>query len=381
MKKTVIISNIYTLDETTRKCCVTFYELLMCGEDVTPNMILAKIAGKDIHYFDNKNIDELDDELKKYRLKQKQIMVPLAETINRNAKEGEVKKIHVKGHSYAYRYIGEDKDPLSFMRLSAVKKEVEDFRQFCYDSAGFFPLAWMEHFFKNTQELLDIKQTRNKGGAVMSVSIDRKLDNIEILPILYEKIRNKKVIAFDYCRHYESTPSHRIIHPHFLHEFNGRWHLFGYEKDGDMNPANVSIDRITNDGMITDVNDVEYVPAEIGFYNDYFKNMIGVTHGLPPTPADWHESKPHIVHIRAHDKYIYGLTKSKPIHDSQVPIGEYDEILDYGDFELNVELNNEFIGRVLQYGPGLEIISPPHYREEFIKRVKKMAQNYEIIEK
>ena len=36
------------------------------------------------------------------------------------------------------------------------------------------------------------------------------------------------------------------------------------------------LDRIV--GEVTPVDDVEYIPAEKGFYQDFFKNIIGVTH-------------------------------------------------------------------------------------------------------
>lgn len=78
---------------------------------------------------------------------------------------------------------------------------------------------------------------------------------------------------------------------------------------------------------------------------------------------------------------MYGLTSSKPIHHSQVTCGEYDENMGYGDFDLYIELNNEFIGRILQMGPGLEIISPPEYREIFVQRITEMAKMYDILNK
>lgn len=380
MKDELIIDNIYKGNETTVKCMVAFYELLMAGKMVTPNMIMARIDGKPLDYYDGKNLeDDLPDRLNKYRKQQKKIMTPMVRTINKFA-EVSVEKVHIGGHCHAFVYKGTDKDPLRHMKMSAVKKEIEDFRQFCYDSSGFFPQSWLEHFFKNTQELLDLKQAREGGGALMSVSLDRKLDNIDLLPLLYEKIRDRKVIAFDYNRGFESTPTRRTVHPHFLHEFNGRWHLFGYEREGDMDPANVSVDRIVKENGIEEVQNVEYVAAEPGFYDGYFKHLVGVTHGIPPFTGDWRDSKPEKVRVRAYTEYIYGLTRSKAIHDSQKPIGAYNKECGYGDFELYVELNNEFIGRVMQYGPHLEIISPENYRREFVERVKKMAKNYGIAE-
>lgn len=374
------IANIYIGDATRVKCMRTFYELLMAGHKVTAHMILAKIAGEDLHAFDSKDLDnDLPQELKKYRAEQKQIMKPMLDLLKKHVGD-DIKRKHIGNHRYEFVYSGTDKDPLRGMRSWAVVKNIEDFRQFCYDSAGFFPASWIEHFFRDTKEFLNIAKKRKEGDHLMIVSIDRDLDNISFLPQIYEAIRDQKIIEFDYRSQFNDEAEHRMVHPHLLHEFNGRWHLFGYEEKEKWDLANIALDRIKGDITLSKTRK-KYRPAVAGFYAEYFKNMLGVTHGIPPTPEDWHESKPHCVCVRAYSKYIYGLTASKPIHHSQRPIEGYDETKGYGDFELYVELNNEFIGRILQMGPGLEIISPPHYREVFVQRVAEMAQKYGITEK
>ena len=45
-------------------------------------------------------------------------------------------------------------------------------------------------------------------------------------------------------------------------------------------------------------------------------------------------------------------------------------------FSVQVELNNEFFGRILQMGAGLEIMSPQIVRDEFMKRVHQLARLY-----
>ena len=53
----------------------------------------------------------------------------------------------------------------------------------------------------------------------------------------------------------------------------------------------------------------------------------------------------------------------------------------YGEFYVQVEVNDEFVGRILQMGAGLEIVSPqivsPQYvREKFNRRVEALADLY-----
>ena len=47
-----------------------------------------------------------------------------------------------------------------------------------------------------------------------------------------------------------------------------------------------------------------------------------------------------------------------------------------GEFVFDVEVNNEFIGRILQMGEGLEIVAPKEVRDIFRERVDKMADLY-----
>jgi hypothetical protein len=73
------------------------------------------------------------------------------------------------------------------------------------------------------------------------------------------------------------------------------------------------------------------------------------------------------------------LTETKPIHRTQVvvtPWGEHEDST-YGEFSLEVEVNNEFIGRILQMGAGLEIILPNEVRDIFRQRVKDITKLYE----
>lgn len=92
-----------------------------------------------------------------------------------------------------FRYIGKDNDPLADMRNAKAINNLRQYWKFCQDSAGFFPKSWLEYFFKDCQDLLDMKAKRQKGEQVISASLDRILTNIEYLPSLYEAITNKMV--------------------------------------------------------------------------------------------------------------------------------------------------------------------------------------------
>lgn len=268
-----------------------------------------------------------------------------------------------------FRYIGKDNDPLADMRNAKVINNLRQYWKFCQDSAGFFPKSWLEYFFKDCQDLLEMKARKRKGEQVISASLDRILTNMEYLPMLYEAIVNKQVLEIDY-KPYGGEQETLTFHPHFLKEYNGRWNLFGHaEVHSPENGYNIPLDRIQ--ARPREKSKIEYISAPPMFYEQFFKDIVGVSHTKDTTKYD--------IVLRAHTYYIYKLTETKPIHPSQsiaTPWGDQEDGT-YGDFSLDVEVNNEFFGRILQMGAGLEIVSPKEVRDSFKQRVKDLAELYE----
>lgn len=267
-----------------------------------------------------------------------------------------------------FRYIGQEEDPLADIRNAKVINDLHQYWQFCQDSAGFFPTSWLEYFFKDCRDLLEIKTKKRKGEQVLSVSLDRMHKNIDLLPFLYESIIHKQVLSIDY-KPFEEEERTLIFHPQYLKEFNGRWHLFGHAQD--QTPQfgyNLALDRIVK--RPREVYDTSYIAAPQGFYKEFFEDIVGVSH-IP-------DSEIKEVHVRAHSLYIYKLMETKKIHPHQesfLPYGQYEDG-EYGEFVIRVEINKEFIGRILQMGAGLEVVAPEDVRSLFKKEVDKLAQLY-----
>ena len=265
-------------------------------------------------------------------------------------------------------YIGKDNDPLADMRNAKAINNLRQYWKFCQDSAGFFPKSWLEYFFKDCQDLLDMKAKRQKGEQVISASLDRILTNIEYLPSLYEAITSKTVLEIDY-KPYDEEEVTLMFHPHYLKEYNGRWHLFGHAEGKEPEYGyNIALDRIQSKPRERSM--VEYVPAPKHFYDEFFKDIVGVSHMKDAR-------KEHIV-IRARSLYIFKLMDTKPIHQSYTVVKPYAQYVDgeYAEFSVDVEPNNEFFGRILQMGAGLEIVSPESVRDEIAQRVHEMDDLY-----
>ena len=267
-----------------------------------------------------------------------------------------------------FRYIGKNNDPLADMRNAKAINNLRQYWKFCQDSAGFFPKAWLEYFFKDCQDLLDMKTKRQKGEQVISASLDRILTNIEYLPSLYEAITNKMVLEIEY-KPFDEEEVTLMFHPHYLKEYNGRWHLFGHAEGRDPEYGyNIALDRIQSKPR--ERARVEYVPAPKHFYDEFFMDIVGVSHVKDA-------EKEHIT-IRAHKHNIFKLMDTKPIHESYTLVKPYAQYEDgeYAEFSVDVEPNNEFYGRILQMGAGLEIVSPDTVRYEMAQRVHELATLY-----
>ena len=196
--------------------------------------------------------------------------------------------------------------------------------------------------------------------------------------IFYKAITDKQVLQFSYQR-FGQEPFSLTFHPQYLKEYNGRWFVFGdaerlriNENDIEMTDTfkayNVPLDRIV--GELIEVNDVEYIPAPKGFYQDFFKDIIGVTHEK--------RTKVETVVIRTKTEYQHGLLLTKPLHHSQketLPYGKYEDG-EYGEVTLTIEPNRELRGKILAYGQYLEVMQPLILRDQIKEIVRTQMKLY-----
>ena len=267
----------------------------------------------------------------------------------------------------AFRYIGKKDDPLAAERQAIEQKRIEDYVAFCKASAGILPSCWFSSYFENTQLLLDTNREAESGTNHIRSSLEQNLTNIDLLPVFNKAITDKQVLRFSYQR-FGQEPFELIFHPHFLKEYNGRWFVFGEADREPYQAYNVPLDRIA--GEVSNVDDVEYIPAEKGFYQDFFNNIIGVTREKG--------AKVEQVVIRTKSEYQHGLLLTKPLHHSQeetLPFEQYEDGC-YGEVTLTIEPNRELRGRILMYGENLEVMQPQSLREQIEEILKKQLNQY-----
>lgn len=274
-----------------------------------------------------------------------------------------------KGKGKAFKYIGESNDPLAEERQATEQKTLEEYVMFCKASAGIMPASWFASFFENTQLLLDTNRESQEGTAHIQSGLDQNLINIHLLPKLYKAITNRQVLQLSY-KSFGQEPFNLIFHPQFLKEYNGRWFVFGDANRYPCKAYNVPLDRIV--GTPTIVKDVEYIPAEKGFYQQFFTNIIGVTHERDANV------KVEQVIIRTKTEYQHGLLLTKPLHHSQKESQSFGEHEDgcYGEVMLTIEPNRELCGKILAYGQYLEVMQPLSLREQIKEIIKQQMAQY-----
>ena len=342
------------------------YDELMKREFVSLADVMCLKRGKPKGYYDNNPKATLSREMYYGDLKKassnvvKALEQAIPGCIESNGKTGKGKAI---------RYVGASDDPLAAERQAIEQKRIEDYVAFCKASAGILPASWFSSYFENTQLLLDTTREAESGDGHIRSSLEQNLTNIDLLPVFYKAITDRQVLRFSY-QPFGQEAFELIFHPQFLKEYNGRWFVLGNANREPYQAFNVPLDRIVGD--VCEVDGVEYIPAPQGFYQQYFMNIIGVTHE--------EDAKVEQVVIRTKSEYQHGLLLTKPLHHSQKetqPFGEHDGQW-YGEVILTIEPNRELRGKILMYGEGLEVISPLSLREQLRTTIRMQMEQYKL---
>ena len=342
------------------------YKQLMTREAVTYKSVIKphKHTGDPSYYDKNPfNNDERDALKKAFRA----VMNALKEKEpNCIRTDGKTKGTH-------YWYIGQSDDPLKEERQFLERKYIQDYVDFCKATAGMLPSGWLASFFENTPMLLDAKQMFTSGRSILQADQRDVLFNIDYLPLFYAAISEHRVCQLK-VKPFDKPERIIIFHPQFLKGFNGRWFVFGQsEMDGHKpyQAYNVPLDRIV-EIISNNVENVEYVAAEPGYYDNFFKNIIGVSHEKGEKTID--------IRIKTLSEYYHGLIVTKKIHKDQdeiEPFSKHEDGSEYGLINLRIEPNKELMSRICSYRNGIEIVSPPEYRKKVIEEIQKMTTIYQ----
>lgn len=253
-----------------------------------------------------------------------------------------------------YRYSDPDYSissrPLTEHDIIALNRTIDLLKQF----DEFDPYHEMVDVVNRLQDKVATASNRKR---IVDFERNPDLKGIQFLNPLYDLIASKTTVSINYRSFNSREPREFILFPHLLKEYNNRWFVFGSRAE-DMKLFNLALDRI-----------VEFHPCgEIpyqdnpDFTEEYFADMIGVTK---------HErlEKDTVKFIADNSCASYILTK--PMHSSQRLISKNKEDGSM-TFELpEILINPELEKRLLGFGAGIKILSPP----TLAKRMKKIFKS------
>lgn len=189
------------------------------------------------------------------------------------------------------------------------------------------------------------------------------LENIpsarEFLSVVFEALRNKNRIRFNYHNYSRTQPTLGVIlEPYFARIFKQRWYVIG-RNIRDNKIKTYALDRI-NDAVI--LPDRFNLPPDLDI-DDYFGRSFGIT--VLDTPTS------HIVLRTDHreSKYLNAL----PLHHSQQEV-VHDG---YSLFYYNMQITADLVRELLSYGSRITVIAPPELRRQISDELRQAVANYD----
>ena len=179
----------------------------------------------------------------------------------------------------------------------------------------------------------------------------------EHIKTVIQAVRDRRLVGFTHQRFERNSPTHVILRPYFLREYQYRWYLVGIpEAHKTREPKNYGLDRISR---------IDILPQTFERTDeDYVREKYYHTVGL-----NFSAGKPENVLVRCTvltGKYLQSL----PIHPSQ-------EILKKGNTHWTVRFkvvpNFEFEQKLLMHLYQIEVLSPDWFVRAFKNNVFKAA--------
>ncbi len=268
---------------------------------------------------------------------------------------------HKQGKNVYYRYEDPsftiDKQPLA-------PNEIEKLKEAITTLSGISGRNEFDYIVDIIPRLESSLGVKIDATPIIAYQSNPDLKNNEYVDVLYQHIRNKRVLQIVY-EPFNKDELIYCFHPYFLKQWNNRWFLFGLDpvikkRDG-YHPINVPIDRINN---IEILDHVFIENKEIDFIG-YFDDVVGVT--------KIKENKPTLISLKL-NPFIANYLDTKPITSNQKKIKLNEDGFYYTS--IKVRTNPELYSLLLSYGNGLEVVGPEEIRKEMQHRIDGMMKFY-----
>ena len=178
----------------------------------------------------------------------------------------------------------------------------------------------------------------------------------QYLETIIGAIRKNRRLRMGYKK-FHAEGYEKTVCPYALKLFHQRWYLLARTEADEMRIY--ALDRVTT----LDMTEETFMMPENFSAQQYFAEYYGVlTDDTPLT---------HVV-VRAH-KWMPDYLRTLPLHQSQ---REVRTTPDYSDFSFEVRPTSDFLGELLKYGNGVEVLEPLNIREKMQQMAAEILKRY-----
>ena len=265
-----------------------------------------------------------------------------------------------KGRKCYYRYSDKSfsifNNELSAEEVASLRSTIDILGRF----RGVPANAWLEDVISNLEFRFGVRPNPEN---VVSFEHNDLLKGTEFLGELIDSALNHQPLNLLY-RTFAGIERTTTIHPYHIKQFNGRWFLIGLQEGNHGNYiTNKALDRIVKFSRAN----VPFIPnADIDF-NEYFKDIIGVT-----LPEDHPEPEEVLLKF---DEARFPYVVNKPIHPSQETANEQEHII-----RLTVRPNKELEARIFSYGNQVEVLKPEWLRRQIAEKLQEILKKYSSVQ-
>ena len=176
------------------------------------------------------------------------------------------------------------------------------------------------------------------------------------LDIIIRAIRTDRRLRIGYKK-FQAEGYVKVVCPYALKLFRQRWYLLARIDPGEMRVY--ALDRMT---MVELTDDTFKMPENFS-PQAYFSEFYGVLTNDTPMA--------HVI-VRAH-KWMPNYLRTLPLHHSQRELASTE---DYTDFSYDIRPTSDFLGELLRYSEGIEVLEPLDLRDRMRQMIADTLKRY-----
>lgn len=200
-----------------------------------------------------------------------------------------------------------------------------------------------------------------EGLNFMSFDNNSEATGLKHIETILDAIINRYPLKMLY-RKFSGSEFESNIHPYHLRQYNRRWYIFAFSEERKA-IHNYPLDRIVRLEHLSK----PYVPTNMDF-DEYFDDIVGV--------SNYAEQDVERIVLKVSRKSI-DYIRTKPLHWSQTELKDL-ETDEYVFIQLKVKVNTELKMLLFSYNDAVEVLEPAWLREDFLKIIHNMSNNYNV---